>query len=208
METHVKSEIVRIGKLLYEKKLVNAYEGNISVKEGGKVYCTPSGVCVGFIDEGMIVAVNESGATIEGSLAPTSELKLHLECYRQRPDINAVVHTHSPYATAYALANIPITSKAYPEMILVFGQIPVVSYGAPSTVEVCEGLGAHIKKSDVFLLSRHGVLAIGSNLCEAFCKVEAAESMAKTLTITRMLGGEAPLSESQLGQLCRMRKKQ
>ena len=207
MEHLIRSEIVRISKIMYEKNMVNALEGNVSVKAGNKIYITPTSVCKGDLTEGMLVVVNETGEVLEGSYAPTSEMKLHLECYRLRPDITSVVHNHSPFATAYAIANKPIESKAYPEMIIAFDKIPVVAYGTPSTDEVHAGLSQYIDKTDVFLISRHGVVSVGKDLTNAFFKIEAIESIAKTLTIAKFLGGEAPLSESQIDTLYDMRKK-
>jgi len=141
MSNSIRSEIVRIGKMMYEKNLVNAFEGNISVKQGERIFVTPTGICNGFLSDDMLVVVDENGEVLEGSLKPTTELGLHLECYRLRPDIASVVHTHSPFATGYAIANLPITSCAYPEMIVAFDQIPVVAYGTPSTSELCSDLG-------------------------------------------------------------------
>ena len=207
MQNSIRADIVRVSKLMYEKEMVNALEGNVSVKDGDKIYITPTSVCKGYLEEDMIVTVDLNGNVIEGTYKPTSEMKMHLACYRLRPDITSVVHSHSPYSTAYAIANKPITTKAYPEMIIAFDQIPVIAYGTPSTDEVYAELDKVIDKADVFLISRHGIVSVGKNLYDAFFKIEAAESIAKTLTIAKMLGGEAPLSESQIDTLYEMRKK-
>lgn len=207
MLNSIRADIVRVSKLMYEKEMVNALEGNVSVKDGNKIYITPTSVCKGYLEEDMIVVVDENGDVLEGTYKPTSEMKLHLACYRLRPDITSVVHSHSPYSTAYAIANKPIITKAYPEMIIAFDQIPVIAYGTPSTDEVYAELDKVIDKTDVFLISRHGIVSVGKNLYDAFFKIEAAESIAKTLTIAKILGGEAPLSESQIDTLYEMRKK-
>jgi len=202
----IRSEIIRISKLMHEKEMVNALEGNISVKEGSKIIITPASVCKGSLKEEMLVVVDEEGNVIEGDYKPTSEMKLHLECYRLRKDITCVIHNHSPYATAYAIANKPIESKAYPEMMIIFDKIPVVAYGTPSTEEIYADLKNYIDRTDVFLLSRHGVVSVGSDLNDAFFKIEAVESIAKKLTIVKNLGGEAPLSEEQIDKLYEIRK--
>jgi len=207
MKNSIRSEIVRIAKIMYEKNMVNALEGNVSVKDGDQIYITPTSVCKGYLEEDMLVIVNESGEIIEGIYKPTSEMRLHLACYKLRPDISSVVHTHSPYATAYAIANKPIKTSAYPEMIIAFDQIPVLAYGTPSTDEVHAELSKYIDKIDVFLISRHGIVSVGHDLNDAFFKIEAAESIAKTLSIANSLGGEAALSKSQIDVLYQMRKK-
>lgn len=201
-----RSEIVRISKLMYEKDMVNALEGNVSVREGSKIYITPAGICKGSLKEEMLVVVDEEGNVLEGNYKPTSEMKLHLECYRLRKDITCVIHNHSTYATAYAIANKPIETKAYPEMMVIFDKIPVVAYGTPSTEEVHADVKNVIDKTDVFLLSRHGVVSVGSDLNDAFFKIEAVESIAKKLTIVKLLGEEAPLTEEQIGKLYEIRK--
>jgi len=206
MKTSIRSEIIRISKIMYAKSMVNALEGNVSVRDGERIYITPTGICKGYLEEDMLVVVDKDGNVLEGTYTPTSEMGLHLECYRLRPDISSVVHCHSPYATAFAIADKPIKSEAYPEMIIAFDQIPSIAYGTPSTSAVYAELGKYIDKIDVFLISRHGVVSVGRDLNDAFFKIEAAESIAKTLTLAKLLGGEAPLSESQIYTLYKMRK--
>ena len=205
-EKFLRSEVVRISKLMYEKGMVNSLEGNVSAKDGSRIYITPTGICKGALTEDMLVVINERGEVLEGSYTPTSELKLHLECYRLRPEIAAVVHNHSPFATAYAIADRAIQSKAYPEMMIAFDKIPVIPYGAPSTDAVHAGLYKFIDKTDVFLISRHGVVSVGANPNDAFYKIEAVESVAKTLTLAKLIGGEAPLSDEQIRTLYDMRE--
>ena len=207
MDKTIRSEIIRVSKIMYEKNMVNAMEGNVSIKDGGRIYITPASVCKGYLEEDMLVVVNESGDVVEGTYKPTSEMNLHLACYRLRPDITSVVHSHSPYATAHAIADKPIKSEAYPELMVVFDHIPVVAYGTPSTDEIHAGLGVYIDKADVLLLSRHGIVSVGRDIMDAFFKIEAAESIAKALIFAKLLGGEVPLSGSQIDTLYQMRKK-
>lgn len=206
MKDDIKEKIVQVAKWMYDKQMVNALEGNISVKDGGRIYVTPSAVCKGFLTREMICVVDEDGKVLEGSYVPTSELKLHLACYRLRKDITSVIHNHSPFATAHAIANKPIESKAYPEMILAFDTIPVVKYGTPSTDEVHAGLETCIFETDVFLISRHGIVSVGTDVYDAFFKIEAVESITKVLTITKLLGGEAELPKEKLDVLYRIRE--
>lgn len=206
MDNEIKGRIIEVAKNMYDKKMVNAFEGNISIKEGEKVYITPSGVCKGYLTEEMITIVDEAGNVIEGDHAPSSELKLHLAVYRLRKDVKSVIHNHSAFATAYAIANKPIESLAYPEMIIAFDKIPVVKYGTPSTDEVHSGLSEYIFNTDVFLLANHGIVSIGSDIYDAYYKIEAAESVAKTLTIAQFLGGEAQLPNEKIEILYKIRK--
>ena len=208
MHDAIRSDLVKIAKTMYDKQMLNAYEGNVSIKVDDRIYITPSSVCKGFLTEDMLVAVDAQGNVVEaqGKYVPSSETKLHLECYRLRPDITSVVHNHSPFATAFAIANMPIQTRAYSEMIIAFDTIPVVPYGTPSTPEVYDGLSKYIHTVDTFMIGNHGIVAVGSDVYDAFFKIEAAESIAKSLTIARLLGGESPIPDHQIEVLYRIRK--
>lgn len=132
---------------------------------------------------------------------------MHLAAYRNRPDIKSVIHAHPPYATAFAVANKPIETKAYPEMIVLFGKIPLAAYGTPSTDEIHYGMDQYVKDYDIILLANHGVIAFGSNAYDAFFKLESAEGIAKVLTLAAQLGGEKELPQNKLEELYEMRKK-
>lgn len=207
MNNDIKKNIVEVAKMMYAKGLVNAYEGNISVKAEGKVYITPSSVCKGFLTEDMIAVTDESGVIIDGANKPSSELSLHLALYKLRSDVISVVHAHPPYITAFSLAKMPLSSKAYPEMMFHFDQIPIVDYGTPSTDRIHAGLSKYIHSVDVVMLEKHGIAAVGNSAYDAFFKVEAAEAIAKTLLMTRLLGGEDELPEEEIDVLYAMRYK-
>jgi L-ribulose-5-phosphate 4-epimerase len=143
---------------------------------------------------------------IEGELKASSELKLHLCLYSLRDDVGGIVHNHSPFATAYAIARKPIESKAYTEMIYFYDKIPVVDYGTPGTDKIAKGIPQYIHQTDVCLLANHGLVAVGTNAYDAYLKAEVVETLAKTLTITKLIGGEHPLSPQELNELYEMRK--
>ena len=203
----IRSSIVEVSRLLYSKNLATAFEGNISVIEDEKIYITPSAVCKGFVSEEMIVVLDLEGNVLEGEYKPSSETKMHLASYRMRPDIKSVIHAHPPYATAFAVANKPIETKAYPEMILLFEKIPLAAYGTPSTDEIYYGINQYVYDYDIILLANHGVIAFGSNAHDVFFKLESAEGIAKVLALTEQLGGEKELPQNKLEELYELRKK-
>jgi L-fuculose-phosphate aldolase len=204
LNKEIKEKIVEISRIMYQKSMVNAYEGNVSVREDDIVYITPTQVCKGYLAEDMISVTDMQGNLLEGRPA-SSEIKLHLEIYRLRPDVKSVIHNHSPFATAYAIANKPIETKAYPEMIIAFDRIPVVDYGTPSTSEIYNGIERYIYDTDVLLLANHGIVSSGKDVYDAFFKIEAVENIAKTLTITRLIGGEKPIPEDKIEELYKIR---
>jgi L-fuculose-phosphate aldolase len=198
-------DIVEITHLMYERQMSNAYEGNVSIRKGNRVFVTPAGISKGIVTADMIVELDLEGNIIKGRYKPSSEVGLHLEIYKLRDDINSVIHNHAPYATAFAIARKPIETKAYPEMIILFDKVPLVSYGTPGTGEVYADLEKYIHNTDVFLLANHGVVAAGKDVRDAFDKLEAVEKTAKTLYLARQLGGEYPLDEEKIKELYEMR---
>jgi L-fuculose-phosphate aldolase len=202
-----KKQICEVAKMMYDRRMVNTFEGNISIRENNKIYITPSATCKGFLSEETIVVTDMDGNIIEGTGKPSSEIKLHIAAYRLRKDISSVVHAHTPYATAYAIANKPIETKAYPELIAIFGKVPIARYGTPSTDEIYAGIDEYIYEYDVLLLANHGIMSVGSDALDAYYKIEAVESIAKTLTIAKMHGGEKELPADELEKLYLMRDK-
>lgn len=207
MSKAIREQIVRVSKLMYERSMANAFEGNVSMRDGNSIYITPSRICKGFLNEDMIVKTDMNGNVLEGMYKPSSEIKLHIAAYRKREDIWSVVHAHPPYATAFAVANKPIETKGYAEMIMLFGKVPVSEYGTPTTDEIYRGMEECLVDYDVILLANHGIVAVGRDCFDAFYKMEAAETMAKTLILAKILGGEKEIPDDKLKVLDEMREK-
>ncbi|NLN65214.1 MAG: class II aldolase/adducin family protein [Clostridiaceae bacterium] len=197
-------DILELSKLMYEKGMVNAFEGNLSVKTGSGIVITPSQICKGFLKQEMLVETDMKGRIIKGNLKPSSEILLHVEAYAIRDDIGAVIHAHTPYATAFAVANKEIQTRAYPEMIVLYGGIPLVPYGTPSTPGICAHLKDYLSGHDVVLLANHGIVAVGKDLYDAYFKLESVESIAKVLLLARLLGGEHDLQPDEVIKLYEM----
>jgi L-fuculose-phosphate aldolase len=197
----LKEVIVEIAKTMDQKNLVNTYEGNLSIKQGGRILITPTGRSKASLTPDLIAVVDENGRQIEGNLRFSSEFLLHAAAYRLRPDATGAIHCHAPYLTSFALNNEPIESKAYPEMINLFGKIPVVPYGTPGTDEIWAEMAPHIRKSKVVLLANHGVLAVGLDLYDAFNLLQAAESIAQVLTLARNRGNVKDLTPEQVARV-------
>lgn len=195
----IKKEIVDIAHMMNNKGLVGTYEGNISVKDRDRLYLTPSGHSKELLTEGQIIVTDLKGDLLEGQLKPTSENPMHTKCYELRSDINAVVHCHAPYSTAYAQAGIKLETDVSPEFLLLFGDIPIIPYGTPGTPNIVNGIEEYIQDYDVFLLEKHGVLAVGETALEAFSKTMSLEMLAQTEVIRKIItGGKSnPLSEKE-----------
>ncbi|MDP4180752.1 MAG: class II aldolase/adducin family protein [Bacillota bacterium] len=206
MLDEMKSQLVEVAKLAYKKGMVNTYEGNLSVRKGDFICITPSGVSKGLLNEDMISVIDLDGRIIEGSCKPSSEWRLHALSYINRTDINAVIHAHSPYTTAYAIANKAIETKAYPEMIVFFDKIPLADYGTQATDEIFDGVKKYIPDHDAILLANHGIITIGKDIYDTFYRLEAAESIAKALILSEFLGGGKDLPQAKIDELYEIRR--
>lgn len=203
----IKKEICEIGKRLYANGYITASNGNISVKAGpNEFYCTPTGVSKGFLTPDMIVRVDADGNKVEGKLEPSSEIKMHMDVYKERSDVNAVIHAHPATATGFAVANIPLDKFIMPEAVLYLGTVPICDYGTPTT-DMKASLAPYIQDHDALLLQNQGALTVGTSLLKAFFNMETLEFYAKISLIASQLGGEQELPCEELENLIALRKK-
>ena len=204
----IKKEICEVGHKLYNLGFVAANDGNISVKvSDNEYYCTPTGVSKGDLTPDMIIKVDKNGNKIEGKLNPSSEIKMHMRVYQERPDVGAVVHAHPPVATAFTIAGIDLDQYILPEAILTIGEVPTCAYGTPSTMEIPDSLEPYIQNHDAFLLQNHGALTVGFNLMKAQFVMEEVEFNAKICKYAMELGAVHEIPNEQLKKLMDLRKK-
>ncbi len=204
----IKKEICEVGHIIYDKGFVAANDGNISVKiNDHEFFCTPTGVSKGALTPDMIIKVDENGKKLEGKLNPSSEIKMHMRVYKERPDVNAVVHAHPPIATAFTVADIPLDQYILPEAVLTIGEVPTCDYGTPSTMEIPDSLEPYIQSHDAFLLRNHGALTVGCNLTRALFIMEEVEFNAKICKYAMELGAVHEIPNAQLKKLMDLRKK-
>jgi len=194
--------IVLVCHRLATKGFVTAQDGNVSAKiPNGNILITPSSVNKGNVTEGMLVEVTPDGSPVTLSRKVSTELGMHLFIYRERPEVQAVVHGHPTYATGFAAARVPIPSAVFPEVIIGLGTIPLANYATPSTREVADSLAPFVHTSDAILMSNHGVVAYGFSVDDAYYKLEKVEHVAHMTFVARMLGGEHHLSGQELEKL-------
>ena len=193
----------RVGKLLYDRGYVAANDGNISVRVGeGRLLITPSGVSKGRMTPDMLLVTDLDGTVIEGNRHPSSEGKMHLEVYRGRPDVNAVVHAHPPVSTAFAVCRRGLETPYLSELVAGLGQVPCTpSFAMLSTEEVPQSVRPYLADHNALLLANHGALAWGGDLWEAFDRLETVEHTAKIVLNAQLLGGGIPLTEEEVVRL-------
>jgi L-fuculose-phosphate aldolase len=201
-ESSLRADIVEVGRRMYARGYTASNDGNISVRlEGNRLLMTPKSVCKGFMTPDMMCITDLEGNKLQGDRDPSSETLMHLEVYRQRPDVQAVVHAHPPTATGFAVAGIPLDRAVLAEVLTTLGSIPIAEYATPSTRELPEAVRKYIKAHDGMLLANHGALTVGADLFGAYYKMETIEHFAKISLVARMLGRENLLSREEVTRL-------
>ncbi len=209
-EFELKKMIIEIGRRLWLREYVAANDGNITVKLNDKeILTTPTGVSKGFMTPDMIIKMTTDGKILSKStkFKPSSEVKVHLEVYRERKDVKSVIHAHPPYCTSFAVAGIPLDKCVLPEAIIVIGSVPIAEYGTPSTMELPQSIIPHIKSSDAILLANHGALTVGPDLISAYHRMETLEHTARIVTLAYQLGNVNVLPQDQVDRLMELREK-
>ena len=208
-EYEIKKQICEIGQRIYNKGMVAANDGNISVKiSENEFLCTPTGVSKGFMTPEFICKVDKNGNVIQANkgFKPSSEIKMHMRVYKERPDVQSVVHAHPLYATSFAIAGIPLTEPIMPEAVIALGCVPIAEYGTPSTEEIPDAVSKYLQYYDAVLLENHGALSYSDSLINAYYKMESLEFYAQLLYQSKVLGGPKTLSEAQVQRLYEIRR--
>ncbi len=186
----LKREIVEKSRRAYESKLFAGTSGNMSafLMEEGKLVITPSGVRYETMTPEDVMVIGLDGTIFEGPHKPSSEWRMHAAVYAGMPGVNAVFHTHSPYATAFAVNHMAIPAALIEMDIFLGGQVECAGYATPGTPEVGTGALPALAGKGGCLLANHGVLAIGADLHEAYLRAEYIEDAAKIYCIAKGLG--------------------
>lgn len=201
-------DIVATAKQVYDKGIVAATDGNISYRVmSDRIMITPSGTSFANLNTEDLAYVDMNGNVLTFNQKPSSELPMHLEIYRQRPEVNAIIHAHPPFATALTLIGCTLADPILPEVVMMFGKIPTAPYATPSTRESAESIRHLIKDHDAVLLDHHGAVTYDRTLEEAFYKIEKLEHAAKTILAAKSLGTPQILNQDQLNKLKELKNK-
>jgi L-fuculose-phosphate aldolase len=196
------SDLIEICHKVYDKGFVSAYDGNLSVRTSEKsVLITRSGICKGEVTTDDIIEIDLQGNLLSGKAKISTENKIHLFIYKHRKDVNAVVHAHPVYTTAFSASAGSYPANIFPEVILTLGEVPVCEYGTPSTDQVPESLAPYINKGWAYILKNHGAVTLGKSIKDAYFKMEKLEHTSKILTAAAVLGGAKPISEEKVNEL-------
>lgn len=198
METYedVRAQICEVCHLLYDRGYVVSNDGNVSVRVAdNEVLITPSGVGKGRMEPDMLVLCDLEGKLLAGDRHPSSESKMHLMVYRERPDVNAVVHAHPAISTAFAICRRPLKERYLAELVLGLGEVPVTEFAMLGTDEVPNSVLPFVHDHNAVLLANHGVLAWAPTLTAAFDRLEVVEQTARVYYYVDRMGGGVQISE-------------
>lgn len=201
-ELEARKQIVYYSKKVHAEGLVSATDGNLSVRlDEHHVLITPSSLRKEdmYIEAPIVIDMN--GEPVNDTRRPSTEHKVHLEAYKQRPDVMAVIHAHPPKAIAFTIAEAPLDTCVLPEVVVTLGNVPIAPYAAPSTDALPASMRELIRHTDVLMLARHGSVTVGPDLGDAFKKLEKLEHNAEILIWARILGGAKPFSGAQITEL-------
>jgi len=184
------------------------HDGNISVRIGrDRFLITPTATSKAEITESSLIVIDGSGKVVEGTRKPPGETELHLAAYRARPDVEAVLHAHPPYATAFGAARVPLEPVCLPEAVVSLGYIPLAPFAMPKTPLATEAVSRCAVEADAMLLPGNGALTLAPDVALAFLRMELVEHLAKILHHARALGGAQPLPPDEMARLLEQNKK-
>ena len=190
-EADLRLAIIECGRIAYERHLVTSNDGNISARmENGNILITPSGISKGRLNADDMIVVDLDGNIISSrpDRKPSSETPMHLEVYKQRKDVRAVLHAHPIFATTLTVSSLEFPVDVLPEVLLTLGNVPVTAYATPSSHEDAAVIRPFVKDHNALLLCQHGSLTYGKNLDEALIHLERIEHVSEIYWRAKMLG--------------------
>lgn len=201
-DSQAKAEILAVGKKIYQRGLVAANDGNLSVRVGeNALWVTPTGVSKGDMTEDMLVKMDLDGSILLGTRKPSSEVRLHLRIYRENPDVRAVVHAHPPAATAFAAAGIPLDRPVLQEGVVQLGAVPVAPFAVPGTQGVADSVAPFCREYRAALLEWHGAVTWGETMEQAHYRLECLEQTALVTLHLKALGCDRVMPPSLVEEL-------
>ncbi|MCI0650563.1 MAG: class II aldolase/adducin family protein [Planctomycetes bacterium] len=212
----LRMQLAHYARRTYERGFVAATDGNLSARSGtGTILISPSGSSLGELAPEDFVEIDARGALAGASRgrssserSPSSEYRMHLAVYAERPDVQAVLHAHPPYAVGFSIAGRAIADNVLPEVIVGLGTIPAIPYTTPTTAETAEAVGRAIRRRDAVILEHHGTVTVGTTIQVAYQRLEKVEHAAQIAFIANQLGNVRQLPRAEVAKLLRMREEQ
>jgi L-fuculose-phosphate aldolase len=207
-EQTYRQELALFAKMLHQRHYVSGCDGNLSVRlDGQRVLTTPTRMSKALLKPEDMVIVDLEGRSLEGVLAPSSEIGMHLTIYQARADVSGIVHAHPIVATGFACAGMDLSEPVCSELVLTLGRIPLAPFAQPGTPALSQCLRPFIKDHNAILMQGHGVVAYGETLSQAYLNMETVEHSAAIAMVMKLLGAKTTLNLEQVNGLVELRKK-
>ncbi len=213
LERELRQTICEIGRLMRQYNYIDGTSGNISVRlDSRHILATPSGLAKGRMHPDQLIVVDMDGNKVgmgtsaNRDLQPTSELLMHLECYKQRSNVNAVVHAHPTTAVALTVAGVSLEEPILAEVVIVLGLVPTAPYATPCGEDDRDSIRELVRNHDAVMLSNHGSITLGRDLWAAYNRLELLEHHAEILFKVHQLGGPKPLPMNKIDELLKLRR--
>jgi L-fuculose-phosphate aldolase len=202
MHPLLRAQVAQTARRMHARGWVASHEGNASARIGrDRFLITPGATSKAEVDEGSLVVVDGTGAVAEGLRKPPGETALHLAAYRARPDADAVLHAHPPYATAFGAARAPLEPICLPEAVVSLGRVPLAPGATPGTAAAVEAVSRCAAEADAMLLPGNGAFTLGPDVALCLLRMELVEQLAQVLHHARALGGAQALPPEELAAL-------
>ncbi len=200
-EAALRKEVIRVACALEPMRLSRGMSGNVSARTRRGFLVTPTGVGYAELTPRDLVEVDVDGTVLRGSRAPSSEWRIHAEVYRARPEAFAVVHAHPPFATAFAIAGMPIEAVHY--MIAIAGghDVRVAPYATFGTKELSRSVVRALRERRACLLAHHGIVAFGDTPAHALQVVDEVEGVAELQFLARTIGNTPALPRAEMARV-------
>ena len=199
--TLIRQELANYGRMIAKARLTSGAGGNISARDGRLIWVKPSGLAMEELRSTDLVCIDaSSGRLVEGKLRPTSELPMHLAIYRTREDVQAIFHTHSPWASGVVTAGVDVRPM-FAEVVNDLGGVIAVPYKTTSSQELADAVAEAAKTHETIFMTNHGVVALGKTMRQAYFRCCVAEDAAKSFVAASVVGKPAFLTEEQIAEL-------
>ncbi len=202
-KNNIKNEIIKYGNIIDRKGFSPGTSGNISVRIKDKIIITTSGSSNGSLNYDDLVLIDIEGNLInsKNNKKASSEKMLHIEFYKKRSDVNAIIHVHPTFLSSFAAARKSLEEPVMAENIYYFGGIPLANYALPSSKELVDNTAKYFDKYNAVLMANHGFIVGDTNLEQAYLKLELAESYAQVVLNSYILGGPVLLNEKEVAEI-------
>ncbi len=207
-EYKLREQMCDIGRRIWLKGFCAGNEGNHSFRmSANKFLCTPTGISKGNLKPDDLCVVDATGKQLAGHRKRTSEFMMHAQIYQARPDVNAVIHSHPPHATAFAVAGVELPTCIHPEAEVFLGPVRTAKYVTPGDKRLGESLLPYIKDSNTIVLENHGVVCFHPELEQCYYQLEIVDAYSRILLLAKQLGSVKALTGQEMGELIQLKAK-